>query len=100
MSLYPPPKEMSSVIWTRLPDAFRNPDGEPEWARGNRPGQKVHSFLEGPSFDRNGDLHVTDIPWPHLQSDAGARMDVDRGVRWLAEWAQNSPRWTHIHYGL
>lgn len=63
MSLYPPPQEMTAAIWTVLPDAFRRPDGEPEWARGNRPGQKVHSFLEGPSFDRSGDLYVTDIPY-------------------------------------
>ncbi|MFY0612830.1 MAG: SMP-30/gluconolactonase/LRE family protein [Hyphomicrobiaceae bacterium] len=66
MSLYPLPTERSTNIWTRLPDEFRRPDGEPEWARGNRPGQKVHSFLEGPSFDRNGDLYVTDIPYGRI----------------------------------
>jgi len=63
MSLYSPPKDMTSVVWTTLPDEFRRPDGEPEWARGNRPGQKVHSFLEGPSFDCGGNLYVTDIPY-------------------------------------
>lgn len=66
MSLYKPPMDTGSEVWTRLPDDFRRFDGEPEWARGNRPGQKVHSFLEGPSFDRNGDLYVTDIPYGRI----------------------------------
>jgi gluconolactonase len=63
MSLYHPPKDRQSEIWSRLPDEYRRHDGEPEWGRGNRPGQKIHSFLEGPSFDLNGDLYVTDIPY-------------------------------------
>lgn len=63
MSLYSPPEDRSSVIWSRLPDVFRKSQSEPEWGRGNRPGQVIDSFLEGPSFDRNGDLYVTDIPY-------------------------------------
>lgn len=66
MSLYAPPKDLESRVWTRLPDAYRKVGVEPEWARGNRPGQQVHSFLEGPSFDRNGDLYVTDIPYGRI----------------------------------
>lgn len=66
MSLYRPPEERSSEVWSQLPEAFRRHDDESEWARGNRPGQKVHSFLEGPSFDRNGDLFVTDIPYGRI----------------------------------
>lgn len=66
MSFYRPPVDLETTIWTRMPDEFRRPDGEPEWARGNRPGQKVHSFLEGPSFDRDGNLYVTDIPYGRI----------------------------------
>lgn len=66
MTLYAPPKDLVSHIWTRVPDAYRKTGVEPEWARGNRPGQQVESFLEGPSFDRNGDLYVTDIPYGRI----------------------------------
>jgi gluconolactonase len=57
---------MDAQVWTRLPDDYRRLDGEPEWGRGNRPGQKIHSFLEGPSFDRDGGLYVTDIPYGRI----------------------------------
>ena len=33
------------------------------WADINRGGQTIDSFLEGPSFDRQGRLYVTDIPY-------------------------------------
>ena len=63
MSLYPPPTEIATEVWTRLPDAFRRPGEVPDWAAANKAGQPADSFLEGPSFDRNGDLYVTDIPY-------------------------------------
>lgn len=66
MSLYRPPEDIDARIWTCLPDRFHRLDEAPEWGRGNRPGQRIHSFLEGPSFDRNGDLYVTDIPYGRI----------------------------------
>jgi len=63
MSFYAPPSALKSEIWTQMPDAYRRSDGEPEWGRGNRPGQAIDCFLEGPSFDRAGNLYVTDIPY-------------------------------------
>ena len=33
------------------------------WADANRGGAPVDSFLEGPVFDANGNLYVTDIPY-------------------------------------
>lgn len=37
--------------------------GEPtEWTKVVRPGKRIHSFLEGPSFDRDGNLYATDTP--------------------------------------
>lgn len=33
-----------------------------EWSRANKRGLPVDSFLEGPCFDRDGNLYVTDIP--------------------------------------
>jgi gluconolactonase len=66
MSLYSSPKEINATVWTRLPDEFRLPDTTPEWARANRPGQPIDSFLEGPSFDRAGHLWITDIPYGRI----------------------------------
>jgi gluconolactonase len=66
MSLYPPPKQMKTELFTSVPDEFRFPNMESDWVKANKPGQKVHSFLEGPSFDRDGNLFVTDIPYGRI----------------------------------
>jgi len=50
---------------TRLPDAFRN-KRRSEWADANKPGHEIDSFLEGPAFDRAGNLYVTDIPFGRI----------------------------------
>lgn len=71
MSLYPPPRDLPTRVFTRLPEPFWR-DGDSDWVRANKPGQKVKSFLEGPSFDRHGNLYVTDIPYGRVfRIDAG-----------------------------
>jgi len=62
MSLYAPPEQRPTEIFTRLPAEFWR-DGDSDWVRANKPGQPVASFLEGPAFDRAGNLYVTDIPY-------------------------------------
>ena len=81
MSLYAPPVEKDTEIWTRLPDAFRRHGAEPDWAKGNRPGQTLDCFLEGPSFDRAGNLYVTDIPFGRI-----FRISPDREWTLVAEY--------------
>ena len=63
MGLYPPPRETSSEVFTRLPDHFRIRNRDAAWVTANKPGQRMDCFLEGPSFDRDGNLYVTDIPY-------------------------------------
>lgn len=63
MSLYAPPKTVDAEVWTSLPDEFRIKDTAPAWATANKPGRMIDSFLEGPSFDLEGNLWVTDIPY-------------------------------------
>jgi gluconolactonase len=63
MSLYPPPETVQTELWTRMPDEFRRRGDIPHWVAANRPGHTLDSFLEGPSFDRDGNLYVTDIPY-------------------------------------
>jgi len=62
MNLYPPPQDLKTSVFTTVPDAFSDRELRSDWIDANKPGQKVPSFLEGPSFDRSGNLFVTDIP--------------------------------------
>ncbi len=66
MSLYPSPEIIDAKVWTSMPDEFRVKDNSPEWASANKPGRQIDSFLEGPSFDRKGNLWVTDIPYGRI----------------------------------
>jgi gluconolactonase len=58
---FTPPQVIEARVLTRLPDSFRR-KRRSEWGDANKPGQEIDSFLEGPSFDRAGNLYVTDIP--------------------------------------
>jgi gluconolactonase len=58
---FTPPQVIQARVLTRLPDTFRKKQ-RTEWADANKPGSEIDSFLEGPSFDRAGNLYVTDIP--------------------------------------
>lgn len=62
---FAPPPIVSTEIFTTLPEMFRTPR-RTRWADVNRSGQEVHSFLEGPCFDRQGSLYVTDIPYGRI----------------------------------
>jgi gluconolactonase len=59
------PQVIEAAIWSRLPDAFRAPR-RTEWADANKSGAVIDSFLEGPAFDRAGNLYVTDIPYGRI----------------------------------
>src|SRR3989442_2946811 len=45
-----------------MPQKFRT-KGRTTWSDHNRQGAEVDSFLEGPSFDRAGNLYFVDIPF-------------------------------------
>ena len=60
-----PPRVIEARILTRLPDSFRNKRRN-EWSDANKPGHDVDCFLEGPSFDRDGNLFVVDIPFGRI----------------------------------
>jgi gluconolactonase len=49
-------------VFTRLPDRFRKLQRN-AWCDANKGGQEADSFLEGPVFDAEGNLYVTDIPF-------------------------------------
>jgi len=60
-----PPQLIEARVLTRLPDSLRN-RRRTDWADANKPGHELDSFLEGPSFDREGNLYVTDIPFGRI----------------------------------
>ena len=62
---FTPPQVIEARVLTRLPDSFRR-KRRTEWCDANKPGHEIDSFLEGPSFDRAGNLYVTDIPYGRI----------------------------------
>jgi gluconolactonase len=62
---FSPPHLIQARVLTRLPDEFRKKKPS-EWGAANKPGEPIDSFLEGPSFDRAGNLYVVDIPFGRI----------------------------------
>lgn len=57
-----PPALKTCAVFTSIPDKFLK-GGRSYWAQANRRSEACDSFLEGPSFDGDGNLYVTDIPF-------------------------------------
>jgi len=62
---FAPPVVVPARVLTKLPDAFRK-RVRSDWCDANKPGHEIDSFLEGPTFDREGNLYVTDIPFGRI----------------------------------
>ncbi len=75
MFIFQPPVRVATEVYFRLPDKFRKRQ-RTEWSDPNRLGQAVDSFLEGPSFDRDGNLYFVDIPFGRVFR-LSPRMDCD-----------------------
>lgn len=58
--MVPEPKLIESRVWATVPEELLI-EHESRFTRDMFPGRKVGSFLEGPSFDRDGNLYVVDI---------------------------------------
>jgi gluconolactonase len=65
MYLETPPKLIETTIFSAMPDEFRRKQSS-EWADANRPGQTIDCFIEGPSFDADGNLYIVDIPFGRI----------------------------------
>ena len=94
LALWPPPLpsrhvpacvDISAEVFATLPASFHF-RGEPnEWVRVTRPGQNLHSFLEGPAYDAEGGLWCVDVPY-------GRIFHVDCGGQWsLAHQSDGQP---------
>ena len=98
--MYAPPENIQMEVATRIPEALRMKSTRSDWADANRNGAHLHSFLEGPAFDRDGFLYLVDIPFgrilrvsPQMQWEVVAEYDgwpnglrVHRdGSLWIAD---------------
>jgi gluconolactonase len=59
------PQVIEARVLTRIPESFRKKQ-RTEWSDANKPGHEVDSFIEGPTFDRDGNLYITDIPFGRI----------------------------------
>ena len=66
MYLETPPLLIETKIFSSMPEKFRRKGVRTDWADANRPGQATDSFIEGPSFDADGNLFVVDIPFGRI----------------------------------
>ncbi|HET7672149.1 MAG TPA: SMP-30/gluconolactonase/LRE family protein [Burkholderiales bacterium] len=69
-----PLKKIAPRVFSLLPAKFRKKQ-RTKWSDPNRQGAAVDSFLEGPSFDRDGNLWCVDIPF-------GRVFRIDRKGEW------------------
>jgi gluconolactonase len=65
MLYFRPPEDVATEVFVRLPENLRIKNRRSGWAFG-KGHDFLHSFLEGPSFDRAGNLYVVDIPYGRI----------------------------------
>jgi gluconolactonase len=65
MYLETPPRLIETQVFSAMPSEFRR-NVATDWADANRPGAPTDSFIEGPSFDADGNLYIVDIPFGRI----------------------------------
>ena len=63
---HPDPLLIEAEVFTQLPASLRRSGAQSYWADKNRRGAPVDSFIEGPSFDLQGNLWFVDIPFGRI----------------------------------
>lgn len=66
MYLDRPPLVIETNVFSAMPDRFRRKGVRSTWADANRPGLATDCFIEGPSFDADGNLYIVDIPFGRI----------------------------------
>lgn len=90
MSLFAPPKDIASRVFVDVVAALGLEPRLSPWVERNI-GKPIHSFLEGPSFDRGGNLYCVDAPFGRI-----LKITPDRRVRIVAEY-DGVPNGLKIH---
>ncbi|MFZ9151923.1 MAG: SMP-30/gluconolactonase/LRE family protein, partial [Burkholderiales bacterium] len=66
MSFFEPPRLIEADVFAAVPDRLRKGGAPSSWIDANHPGSKLDCFLEGPAFDRDGNLYMVDIPYGRI----------------------------------
>jgi gluconolactonase len=56
------PSRLETRVFARLPESLKTADQTNEWVAGQPLGTPAGSLLEGPAFDRDGNLWCVDVP--------------------------------------
>lgn len=88
MTFYAPPPVIKTEVYATLPKKFRGTGKRSTWYNRHH---GIECFLEGPSFDREGDLYFVDIPHGRI-----FRMRPDREIELVAEY-DGEPGGLKIH---
>ena len=64
--MFAAPPVIETTVFARVPEALSRAGRKSHWVDIQQNGAPTPSFLEGPSFDRDANLWVTDIPWGRL----------------------------------
>ncbi len=74
--MHPVPPTVATEVFARLPDTFRRAS-RCVWGEANNGRRPTDCFLEGPAFDRDGNLYVTDIPYGRVfRVDPAGRFEL------------------------
>lgn len=64
--MFAAPPIIETEIYATVPAELRRPGFQSRWTEVMRHGTPTDCFLEGPAFDRNGNLFVVDIPFGRI----------------------------------
>ncbi|WP_447778275.1 SMP-30/gluconolactonase/LRE family protein [Variovorax boronicumulans] len=64
--MFPVPVDIPTEVFARIPDKYRIKGRTSKWTQVQRAGADTDCFLEGPSFDREGNLYVVDVAWGRI----------------------------------
>lgn len=88
--MYAVPPDVPTTVFARVPDRLRRREGTTRWIDVMRRAP-TDCFLEGPSFDREGNLYVVDVAWGRI-----FRISPDARFEVVAEY-DGEPNGLKIH---
>jgi gluconolactonase len=89
--MYAAPPVIATTVFAHIPDKFRIHGRSNRWIDVQRGGAETGCFLEGPSFDRAGNLFVVDVAWGRI-----FRVSPDGDVELFTEY-DGEPNGLKIH---
>lgn len=64
--MFQAPRPIETTVFAKLPEKYHQTGRQTEWLKLQRRGENLNSLLEGPSFDREGNLYVVDVPFGRI----------------------------------